>query len=94
MKKLSLKSKILLSAILLGGGIAGAQTLVNMPKAADPTYDWTSNANAPQNPSSTLDDKTIEQAMDHFGCEGEGPVCASGELVSGSGDATATIRLN
>lgn len=93
MRKLSLKSKILLSAILLGGGIAGAQTLVNMPKAADPTYNWKGSSDAPLNPNGNLNNKTTEQAEQHFGCSGAADICATGVPTSGSG-SNAYIRLD
>lgn len=94
MKKLSLKSKFLLGAILMGGMVAGAQTISHMSNEDDPKYDWTSTAIAPNHPSSQLPEETEAQAKLHFGCGGEGAVCATGELVSGDGDPTATIRLN
>ncbi len=94
MKKLSLKSKLLLGAILMGGTIAGAHAFVNLPNPQDPTYDWVGEPNAPNNPSGTLDDQTIGQALLHFGCsEGETP-CANGERVSGEGDEFVTIYFD
>ncbi|WP_185218094.1 hypothetical protein [Sphingobacterium mizutaii] len=90
MKKLSLKSKILLSAILLGGGIAGAQTLVNMPMAADPIYNWKSETD----PNNNLSNQSVANAIDHYGCELGNDPCATGTRVSGTGPNTVTLKFN
>ena len=94
MKKLSLKSKILLGAILMGGTVAGAHTLSKVPSAQESTYDWQAEPNAPENPGQTLLGKTIEEAADHFGCEGDDNLCATGARVSGTGDKVAEINFD
>ncbi|HMR18536.1 MAG TPA: hypothetical protein PKA53_04485 [Sphingobacterium sp.] len=92
MKKLSLKSKLLLSAILMGGMVAGAHTISNLPNPLEETYDWTGEPNAPLHPNGTLDDKTPTEAEEHYGCAGEEEVCAIGVPTSGTGP-NAFIRL-
>lgn len=93
MKKLSLKSKILLGAILLGGTAAGAQIISKLPSAEESTYDWTGAPNAPDNPGGTLDNETITQALEHFGCEGETKLCATGVATDGVSD-DVTIQFD
>ncbi|MGO3307509.1 MAG: hypothetical protein ACTILG_12685 [Sphingobacterium sp.] len=93
MKKISLRSKILLGAVLLGGTFAGAHAFVNLPGAQETRYDWTGAPNAPNNPGGTLDNQTEAQASTHFGCEGETEVCAIGVATDGVGD-DVTIRFN
>lgn len=76
MKKLSLKSKILLGAILLGGTAAGAQVISKLPSAEEQRYDW--NGEGP-NHSGMLPNSTIEEAVDAFGCQEDAPtLCATG----------------
>jgi len=94
MKKLSLKSKILLGAIMMGGMVAGAHTISKAPNADEPTYKWTSTPDAPDHPSSTLNNATREVAEDYFACSGEGEPCATGELLTGEGDAIVEIKLD
>lgn len=94
MKKLSLKSKILLSAILLGGGIAGAHTLSNAPSAQESRYNWKASNDAPENPGQQLNNQTVSQAEDHFGCDGATNLCATGTKVSGSGPTTQIINYD
>lgn len=93
MKKLSLKSRILLGAILIGGSMAGAHAFVNSPNLQESTYNWLSESNAPDHPGSVLLNSTISEAMDHFGCQGEKETCATGSRVSGNGPSTANIFL-
>lgn len=92
MKKLSLKSKILLGAILLGGTAAGAQVISKLPKMEEPRYNWTGAPNAPENPGQMLLDTSIADAKEHFGCEGTDQVCATGTLPEGGG--SVTIRFD
>lgn len=95
MKKLRLKSKILLGAIMMGGMAAGAHAFSNLPNPADPTYRWTSSPDAPNHPSEVLDNATAETAKGYFECDGDGETCATGTLVSGDpgSPATAEIKL-
>lgn len=95
MKKLSLKSKILLGAFLVGGLGAGATEAVKTVSALQETrYNWTSTSIAPENPSSSLPNQTRAGAIDHFGCENGSQLCASGTRVSGSGPATDQLQYN
>lgn len=86
MKKLSLKSRILLGAILIGGSMAGAHAFVNSPTPQEPTYDWQAENNSPLNPGGTLLNKTVSEAVDHFGCKGENNPCAIGQPTELGGD--------
>jgi len=79
MKKLSLKSRILLGAILIGGSMAGAHAFVNSPNLDEPIYDWTAENNSPQNPGGVLPNATITQAKAYFGCTEGLNLCAEGE---------------
>lgn len=92
MKKLSLKSKILLGAILMGGTFAGAHAVVNTPDAQEERYDWTGTPAAPDNPNQPLSDKTVQEAQRFYGCDGDADICATGTPVSGIGP-NATINL-
>lgn len=94
MKKLSLKSKILLGTILMGGTFAGAHAVVNTPDAQESTYNWKAEDNAPQNPGGTLNNQTVSQAIQHFGCEGEGNLCATGERQTGTGATIVELEFN
>lgn len=87
MKKLSLKSKILLGAILIGGSMAGAHAFVNSPNPQEPIYDWTAENNSPQNPGGELPNATITQAKAYFGCEGENNPCAEGKSQELGGES-------
>lgn len=93
MKKLNLKSKLLLGAILMGGTVAGAHAFVNLPNPQQQTYDWTGAPNAPNNPGGSLDNQTIGQALLHFGCEGETNLCATGVATDGVSD-DVTIQFD
>lgn len=86
MKKLSLKSRILLGAILLGGSMAGAHAFVNSPTPQEPRYDWQAESNAPNNPGGKLLNATISDAESHFGCTGGMNLCAEGEPKELGGD--------
>uniref|UniRef100_F4C138 Uncharacterized protein n=1 Tax=Sphingobacterium sp. (strain 21) TaxID=743722 RepID=F4C138_SPHS2 len=71
MKKLSLKSKILLAALILGGSAAGATEVVNkITQANQETYNWT-HYNQSGNPIGELNDATVQEARDQLGCPGE-----------------------
>lgn len=94
MKKLSLKSKILLGTILMGGTFAGAHAVVNTPDAQESTYNWKAEDNAPQNPGGTLNNQTVSQAIQHFGCEQGNDPCATGSRISGSGPNTVLLEFN
>ncbi len=91
MKKLSLKSKILLGAILMGGTVAGAHTISNIPSAQETRYDWVGEDDAPENPGGTLNNQTVSQAIGHFGCSEGDNECAKGTRVSGTGAPNLTI---
>ncbi|MEH6308946.1 hypothetical protein H8S90_01355 [Olivibacter sp. SDN3] len=93
MKKLSSKSKILLGAFLLGSSIAVATELANQPNAQETRYDWESTSIAPENPSSSLQNATTQEAIDHYGCENGANVCANGEKVSGPGPDATTLNF-
>ncbi|SMG15716.1 hypothetical protein [Sphingobacterium psychroaquaticum] len=93
MKKLSLKSKLLLGAILMGGTIAGAHTISKVPSANEATYDWASEPNSPKNPGQSLLDRTVDEAVDHFGCEGVTNLCATGTPINPEDDEV-TINFN
>lgn len=94
MKKLNLKSKLLLGAILIGGTIAGAHAFVNMPSAQESTYNWEAEDDAPLNPGGTLNNQTVSQAIQHFGCEGDDNLCATGQRVTGTGDLVVEINFD
>lgn len=94
MKKISLKSKILLGAILIGGSMAGAHAFVNSPNPQEPRYNWEAESNSPLNPGGILLNQTVSEAEDHFGCKGEEKPCATGELESGNGPETVFLRFN
>lgn len=90
MRKLSLKSKILLGAILMGGSVAGAHTLVNLPSAQETRFNWDGDG---PNHSGPLSNATIEEAEIAYGCDGEAAVCAIGERVGNTGPLQAVINL-
>ncbi|QNL49788.1 hypothetical protein H8S90_24290 [Olivibacter sp. SDN3] len=92
MKKLSLKSKILLGALLLGSGGATANAINGKVVFQETTYNWT-HFNTDGSPSGLfLLGATISNARTTLGCPGlTNIVCASGERVSGSGPMIATI---
>ena len=94
MKKLSLKSKILLGAILIGGSMAGAHAFVNSPNPQEPRYDWVGTNNAPDNPNGVLLNATIPTAVQHFGCNQGETECAIGTLFSGNGAPSMTSYLD
>lgn len=95
MKKLSLKSKILLVAFLIGGFGAGAHELAMMSTAQASLYDWESTSIAPEFPNSTLNDATRTQAINHFGCENGADLCVRGEWSGGApGDPVVELNFN
>ena len=96
MKRLSLKSKILLGAFLVSGLAAGAQEIAfQIANADDPLYNWESSSSAPENPDSELLGATEADAIREFGCQGTGQQCAVGQKVSsGEGDDTITLEHN
>lgn len=76
MKKLSLKSKVLLGAILMGGTMAGAHAVVNTPDPQEQRYDW--NGDGPDH-TGPLPNATLEEALEAYGCEEVAPEpCAIG----------------
>jgi hypothetical protein len=87
--------KVSLLALVFTVGIGGAivQKISAAPKQFDSTYNWTSTSAAPDNPSSTLSGATISAAETHFGCAGNGPLCATG-VNTVVGQPGATIKLN
>lgn len=87
-----LKSISFALALMLGISGAVFSTVQAMPKQGSPTYDWTSTAIAPLNPSSNLANATVSAATTHFGCSTGPRVCANGTLHSGSGAPTAQIK--
>lgn len=94
MKKLSLKSRILLGAILIGGSMAGAHAFVNSLDPQEPRYNWEADTNAPNNPGQKLDSATISEAESHFGCLGNENECATGSLVSGNGPTNVILSFD
>ena len=85
MKKLSLKSKFLLGAVLMGGTVAGAHTISKVPSAQETRYNWVGEDDAPDNPGGTLNNQTIARALEHFGCDEGENECAKGTVSSGTG---------
>lgn len=80
MKKLNVKSQILLGALLLGAGAAGAHHIATLPAADDTVYNWTRAAGSPEpGEMNPLLNATIEQAEKNYGCSGAGDVCAIGQ---------------
>ena len=79
-------------AIALVAGISGAfaTKVANSPKADEPRYDWFGSG---PNHSGILNDKTVLEAQDTYGCKGQVSLCASGEISSGAGLPTASIFL-
>lgn len=76
MKKLSLKSKFLLGAILMGGMVAGAHEIANMPDAQEQRYDWDGEG---PNHTGSLPNATLAEALIAYGCEENAPtLCATG----------------
>lgn len=94
MRRLSLKSKILLSAFLLAAGAAVGHEIALMPTAQEGVYNWTSTSIAPSNPNSTYNGRTRSEAITRFGCENGAQTCATGTKVSGSGPDTDVLRHN
>lgn len=94
MKKLNVKSQILLGALLLGAGAAGAHHVANLPKADDTLYNWSRAAGSPEeNEINPLMGATVEEAQDNYGCEGDGNTCATGVNPSNPLQ-TAEIKFN
>ncbi|MBB5624091.1 hypothetical protein HDE69_005188 [Pedobacter cryoconitis] len=88
---LVLKNTMLAIALVAGISGAFATKVANSPKVDEPRYDW--NGSGPLY-SGTLDDKTIMEAQDAYGCKGQTIKCAAGEISSGVGAPKATIFLN
>lgn len=89
MKKLSLKSKILLGAFLVGGLGAGATEVVsNVVNAQQAIYDWESNVPGQPNQQGL----TVSQATSFYGCASGNQICAEGTLVEGSGPEEVTLN--
>lgn len=80
-------------AIALVAGISGAfaTKVANSLEVNEPRYDWFGTG---PNHSGILNDKTVMEAQDTYGCKGQGSPCASGEISSGVGLPTASIFLN
>ncbi len=90
----TLKKSLWAIALIAGVGGAFATKAAHAAKPVDTFYNWTSTSIAPENPSSTLNDATVVQAEDHFGCTSGSQDCADGVKQSGPGSPTAQIRLN
>ena len=70
MKNLSLKSKILLAAIMVGSLGAGATEIVkSVSNAGEQTYDWI-HYDRNGNVIGNLPGATVDQARDQLGCPG------------------------
>ena len=88
MKNLSLKSKILLAAIMIGSLGAGATTLANMPDAQDPIYDWVGDG---PNGSGSFTG-TRAEAVEHYGCNNGIQVCAQGTPLDPVDDPETLLK--
>jgi hypothetical protein len=86
-----IKNTMLAIALVVGISGAFATKVANSPKADEPRYDWFGSG---PNHSGILNDKTVMEAEDYFGCRGNVNECASGELSSGVGLPKATIFLS
>lgn len=86
-----LKNTMLTIALVAGISGAFATKVANNPRVDEPKYDW--NGSGPLH-SGTLDNKTVMEAQDYFGCNGNAVICARGELSSGQGAPVASIKLN
>lgn len=84
MKKLNLKSKILLAALLLGSGVAVASTISNLPAVDDPLYFW----------SEELPAATVEEARNHFGCSSGSVICAYGIALDQNNEDQTLMKSN
>ena len=83
MKKVTLKSKILLGAFLLGATGAVGHEISLMPRALEAIYLWDDD-----------EESTVEQAKERYQCFGSGQTCATGELVSGQPTDPASVEIN
>ena len=89
MKRLNLKAKVLLAAFILGGGAAGATEVIKQIAWAQlPLYDWTSHVSGKPD----IDSTSVPEASEFYGCSSGMPICAQGQLVEGSGQATVTLH--
>lgn len=81
MSQLKLKSGILLGALLLGGGAAGASSLAKALRTAESEnqtlYNWETPGGA------TLEEATVEAARNEFNCTDGTNICATGTPVGG-----------
>lgn len=75
MKKLSLKSKVLLGAFFLASSVAAAQEVVyRMTNLQQPEYNWQRIDGQPTDAFTG----TQSQAETRYGCSGDGADCARG----------------
>jgi len=86
-----IKNTMLAIALVVGISGAFATKDANSPKVDEPRYDWSGSG---PGHSGTLENKTVKEAQDTFGCRGEAIPCAYGELSSGSGLPTTMIRID
>jgi hypothetical protein len=87
------KNGILAIALMAGVLGAFATKAAQSSKRGDPIYNWSSSNVAPDNPNQTNYDDTVSGAELHFGCTTGSTLCASGNKISGSGAATATLDV-
>lgn len=79
MKKLNLKSQLLLGALLLGASAAGAHHAANLPKASDTLYNWTRVGGMEQSgETDPLPSASRDTAIQNYGCENGSETCAIG----------------
>ena len=94
MKKLNLKSQLLLGALLLGAGAAGAHHIATIPADDDTLYNWQRAAGSPEEHEiNPLMNATVEEAQENYGCAGNGETCATGVNPSNPLQ-TAEIKFN